>query len=681
MRGLALSGGGFRATLFHLGLISYLYDVEHAWHVWEAGNGPDEARPRPLSEIKHIASVSGGSILAAHLVLNWEKYTDFANPEKFAEAADEIVAFAQKDIRGRIVRRLGYNIIPYALGVMWRRSSRPDWKMPKLLKRSTTDSLASNYDRLFKGARLRNLDCRNDKRPHLSLLAVNMGSDGNNSVAFTFEGLSSYCVGRDQDIEQIQHDDDTVSVARAVAASSAFPGLFTPLFYTPPGSTNALRLSDGGIYDNLGIRKFLNDIQINSYEFKEIVVSDASVSTGTKFGLQFLEPITIPIKAADILFRRVYEFEVAAANPTTFKIVGLRKEISDGNFPVASLRPQYRTPLSRVRTDLDKFNDLEVFALVRQGYSAARNALNLAVPPDNSTTGLEPWNPTPGLPLTVVSELTELPNDRPDDAIIRKIDKQLGNSCERTISLFRLSDPITWVNLAILFTLIGGIILIQRDNFKNYLQLQSTKANALSNIDFNKKSFVVPVKTDASLPEALNTLQNVKNDKFGDSYVFLVANENREQVFKTVAVYKSNDEAKRASERATRQYGAPVNGYLPYDQFCGRTPLWYRERGYYICTALGAEGYGFDMILNLNVDEAIKGFDLANEIFPSINSVSEISELLNANQDKLKVADSKDRNETWIKVINVILDKYTWKVENTVPKLKQKVAELSSDTN
>jgi predicted acylesterase/phospholipase RssA len=52
--GLALSGGGFRATLFHLGVVRFLRDA------------------RALQDVTEVASVSGGSILAAHLVLNWE---------------------------------------------------------------------------------------------------------------------------------------------------------------------------------------------------------------------------------------------------------------------------------------------------------------------------------------------------------------------------------------------------------------------------------------------------------------------------------------------------------------------------------------------------------------------------------------------------------------------------------
>ena len=86
--GLALSGGGFRATLYHLGVVRYLRD---------AGI---------LQDVSDIASVSGGSILAAHLVLNWDKYT--GDDEEFAAAASEIIDFVQFDVRNHIARRLPF---------------------------------------------------------------------------------------------------------------------------------------------------------------------------------------------------------------------------------------------------------------------------------------------------------------------------------------------------------------------------------------------------------------------------------------------------------------------------------------------------------------------------------------------------------------------------------------------
>jgi predicted acylesterase/phospholipase RssA len=83
--GLALSGGGFRATLFHLGVVRFLFEIG------------------ALKHVSRVSAVSGGSILGAHLVLNWERYTSSNN--EFEAAANELIAFVQRDIRGRILRR------------------------------------------------------------------------------------------------------------------------------------------------------------------------------------------------------------------------------------------------------------------------------------------------------------------------------------------------------------------------------------------------------------------------------------------------------------------------------------------------------------------------------------------------------------------------------------------------
>jgi predicted acylesterase/phospholipase RssA len=47
---LCLSGGGLRATFFHFGVVKALADADR------------------LKNIKHIISVSGGSILAGHMI-------------------------------------------------------------------------------------------------------------------------------------------------------------------------------------------------------------------------------------------------------------------------------------------------------------------------------------------------------------------------------------------------------------------------------------------------------------------------------------------------------------------------------------------------------------------------------------------------------------------------------------
>jgi Patatin-like phospholipase len=70
--GLALSGGGFRASLFHLGVIRRL-----------------RAEDR-LRELDCIASVSGGSITAAHLLANCDKYN--SSPKDFDTVASELIS-------------------------------------------------------------------------------------------------------------------------------------------------------------------------------------------------------------------------------------------------------------------------------------------------------------------------------------------------------------------------------------------------------------------------------------------------------------------------------------------------------------------------------------------------------------------------------------------------------------
>ena len=119
--GLALSGGGFRATLFHLGVVRLLNETGQ------------------LSQVKRIGAVSGGSILAAHLVLHWKQYV--GSNEDFDKAAQEIIQFVQKDIRGRVIRRWIFGWLCLALPRLLPRRSRC-WTLPNLLQKQ--------YDRLYK---------------------------------------------------------------------------------------------------------------------------------------------------------------------------------------------------------------------------------------------------------------------------------------------------------------------------------------------------------------------------------------------------------------------------------------------------------------------------------------------------------------------------------------------------
>jgi len=226
--GLALSGGGFRASLYHLGLVRFLRD---------AGILPN---------VSHITSVSGGSIIAAHLVLNWDRYN--GSPNEFDAAASELLSFVRLDVRNRITRR--FPLTFPLLGPRWllgcsnrklRRTGLLEWHYEKYLYGDTS---------LFELP----------AKPQLHLLATNL-SEGC-LCSFNRNGL---LMVRRQPGHTFRLDRIHIglgTVAMAVTASSAFPGFFPPLELTGAdvganvGEFGRQAYTDGGVFDNLGVRMF-----------------------------------------------------------------------------------------------------------------------------------------------------------------------------------------------------------------------------------------------------------------------------------------------------------------------------------------------------------------------------------------------------------------------------------------
>jgi predicted acylesterase/phospholipase RssA len=226
--GLALSGGGFRATLYHLGLVRFLRD---------AGI---------LSRVTHITSVSGGSVIAAHLVLNWDRYN--GSPTDFDAAAAELLAFVQMDVRNRILRRF-----PLNLPFRWPRrliglSNR---------KLSRIGLLESHYEKyLYGDTSLFQLP----ETPQLHILATNL-SEGC-LCSFNRDGLVMVRRQPDRTVRLDRIRMGLATVPMAVTASSAFPGFFPPMELTAAdvgasgGEFVRQAFTDGGVFDNLGVRMF-----------------------------------------------------------------------------------------------------------------------------------------------------------------------------------------------------------------------------------------------------------------------------------------------------------------------------------------------------------------------------------------------------------------------------------------
>ena len=433
---LSFSGGGFRATLFHLGFVRLLAD---------AGL---------LNGVTHICSVSGGSILAAHLVQNWERYSS----GQFDAAAQEIVNFASRDVRGRVFRR--WIMATVLSPVLMLVGGLQRWNRTRLLQ--------SEYDTLFRGEPLGAL--QGATRPELFLMATAMKTG--DMCAFTANGLQFERRYLDDDLDDAGEqriDCRLVPISLAVTASSAFPPAFPPVYVTHEqlrvDASQFLQspeyLSDGGVYDNLGIRKIQNLRARTRFDLAAIVVSDAESPFVWKVGANYKRFWHRAVRASDILMRRVAELEYEWARrsaedgrPQLLR-VHISRWLADA---VGALARELVHSVRQIRTDLDRFDPLEISCLVRHGYLVARQSLlESSLPKAEERRRIEqlakPWDPTepshsaaPAF-TTPTSQAAKLEQVQ---ATVERLEGIQRSMTRWTAAVFDARDWCSWVTLAAL---------------------------------------------------------------------------------------------------------------------------------------------------------------------------------------------------------------------------------------
>jgi predicted acylesterase/phospholipase RssA len=364
--GLALSGGGFRATLFHLGVVRFLRD---------AG---------ALRDVSDIASVSGGSILAAHLVLNWDQYN--GDDQRFGAAAAQSLKFVQFDVRNHIVRRIP---LTYVLGFFARR-------LPGRPRALTVNAILERYySRFLYGDR-----CLYElpESPRLHILTTNV-SNGGLSV-FDRDGLFIQQRSDTGAAEFERVSGQMAGIARIVCASSAFPGFFPPVpiraadLGVREGQFPTEWFTDGGVYDNLGMRAF-TWLKAQNVEFDQVLVSDAGkpfqVLSNAALGV-----IGQSVRATDILWDRVGQLERENFDSEPgFLFIPITATV-DNESDQAGLHPVVQAEVQSIRTDIDRFTPLEINALAMHGYEVARKVFR-----DHFGTAggpaadVPPWTPIP----------------------------------------------------------------------------------------------------------------------------------------------------------------------------------------------------------------------------------------------------------------------------------------------
>ncbi len=195
---LCLSGGGFRAMLFHLGSL---------WRLNELGQ---------LPKLDRVSSVSGGSIVAGMLGLAWSKLA--------FDSSGVAAAFDAQVVQP--IRALASKTID--IGSVF----------SGLLSGSVSDKIAGAYrTNLYGDGALADLP----EHPRFIINATNVQSKA--LWRFSHDTMGDYRVGMTAHPE--------VELALAVAASSAFPPFLSPVELKVAGSS--VLLCDGGVYDNLGL--------------------------------------------------------------------------------------------------------------------------------------------------------------------------------------------------------------------------------------------------------------------------------------------------------------------------------------------------------------------------------------------------------------------------------------------
>ncbi len=412
--GLALSGGGFRASLFHVGVLARL------------------AEQNLLRDVEVISCVSGGSIIGAYYYLKirelYQSKTDSEIDqgdyvEVVRQIQDEFLAYINTDLRSNLFRNIRDNL-RMALFPDYSRTSRLADLYEKRLyakvlakDKSSCDPHIYMSDLLIRpkgdNGELMNVSPKRDnwkrrnKVPMLVLNATTLNTGHCWQFTATWMGEPPGYINSETDamptLRRMYYDGEApaphnkIRLATAVGASSCVPGLFKPvelrdLYRLDDGTSIDVQLVDGGVYDNQGINTLLEQ------ECNLVIVSDAAgqmasvndpkasvVNVGgrtnailqervrasqlddlqARYGSKLLKGyllmhLTKGLPSEAVNWRLCddpYESNVAEGEQNGNDVLtpyGIRKNI--------------QTALARIRTDLDAFHEQEAYMLMYSGY-------------------------------------------------------------------------------------------------------------------------------------------------------------------------------------------------------------------------------------------------------------------------------------------------------------------------
>jgi NTE family protein len=324
--GLALSGGGFRAAAFHLGVLRKLHALQL------------------LQGVDLLTCVSGGSIAGATLAANWSEGIDAAlqKLDTYLRTKSIAVGSVLSGILDPFESRLG--------------------------------KLAESYDRdLFGKKALSTLQ----QGPRIYLNATNLAT-GNMFFFVAGGGSTSKAEMGEHELGVVEAG--SFRISNAVAASSAFPPVFGPLrldveAYPPAQQVGYVTLADGGLYDNLGINPGL--LERNKLDY--LITSD-----GGKPFTNISEPAesgSLVLKAAlDILMEQVRGLQFDRMQHRHLAGKGPKPLWFSIDSTVGQAVAGDATFASSISTNLKRLNSDEMTVLQRHGGALVEARLRLYAP-------------------------------------------------------------------------------------------------------------------------------------------------------------------------------------------------------------------------------------------------------------------------------------------------------------
>lgn len=411
---LSLSGGGFRAAFFHLGALHAL------------------AAQGRLRELKLLVTISGGSIAAGFFLQEWLAAVRHGpvGDQELAQCALRAQQVLFRKSRHNPRLRVMASVRALSSGLV-----RNEFGFSQAMARINRRWLAGLH-------RVTSTGLWPAALPEWRI-ACSDYAQGNRCVVV----LGDRGLPRQLDAGYLTMND--LPIARAIASSSAVPGVFEPI------RCGERYLGDGGVLDNHGLREFNPAIG-------RAVCIDASAPA---LPMRPIDGWATPMRAMDLMMEQTLG-DVLREHNRHCTLISLREPV---------LQPSaldWWTHLRALRTDLDDFAATEAHLLFLAGYQRAMGRADIpgGCPKDmtalwNAMSRAEPEDAPAADKLRLADARAACMDDleRGQHVLFAGIQKRSLASVAVTLgSLFMLAMTVLMLSLFVRLAWSAGITLIPR---------------------------------------------------------------------------------------------------------------------------------------------------------------------------------------------------------------------------